>query len=70
MILKENFSFRGEYTYSLTFTKLVLNLSKMTLDHFTKTFVDLLNILKGAGAPINELNKVIFFSTRWSLAPR
>ena len=52
-----------EYTYTVTFTKLV-NLRqepKECLDHFTKKFMDLLNIFKGSGAPMDERNKVILF---------
>ena len=34
---------------------------KESLDHFTKKFMDLLNIFKGSGAPMDERNKVILF---------
>jgi len=34
---------------------------KESLDHFTKKFMDLLNILKRSGAPMDESNKTILF---------
>ena len=72
-ILNEKFAFKWEYAYSVTCHIYNASQSKSrayteTLDHFTKMFVDLLNIFKGAGSPTDERNKVIFFSMRWRRA--